>query len=99
MKEEEEFITRDGQKLHSLSDLFFWVLTCNEEDFMYHASNNDFYIWLKEVLKEEEVAEDIKNVRDREEFVGILKKYLFGRGEIEKVDKAKAFLIFSSLLE
>lgn len=84
----EYFITVDGQKLYGLQDLVIWLYNCSDKDFEYHVKNgNHFYDWIKLSLKEEELAEKIKDVKDRRTMIKILEDYLNKKFKFEKEDE------------
>jgi len=82
------FITKDGQKLYSIVDLLLWLYFCNDEYFKYHVNENEnhFYNWIKDVMGDKILAEKLRNVKDKEEMIRILKKYIFDIKNI-KVEK------------
>jgi len=91
------FITRDGKKLYSLMDLLIWLYSCSEEDFKYHVNDkgNHFYIWIKDTIKDLDLAEKIKNIKTKEEMISILKKKIFNSEfKIEKEKESEVLLDF-----
>ncbi|BFI73429.1 hypothetical protein YN1_4160 [Nanoarchaeota archaeon] len=72
--EKEAFVTIDGQKLYSLQDLLIWLYNTDEEKFSYHKDH--FYNWIYNSLEEKELAEKIKNVKNKEEMINVIEKYI-----------------------
>ncbi len=65
VKPEQYFLVCDGQVLKNIMDLVD-ALDCMSEDvFYYHVNDdrNDIFNWLKDVFKEEELAERIVGIR------------------------------------
>ena len=85
-KEEEAFITIDGRKLYTLQDLLIWLYMAPEKDFRYHVNEreNHFVDWIKNSLGIEELALRIKEVKNRDEMINIIKKYL--EGKVEEIE-------------
>lgn len=85
---DEYFVTIDGQKLYSIQDLIIWLYNCSDKDFEYHISNdNHFYNWIKMSLKEDELAEKIKNIKDRKAMIKVLEEFLNKDYKFQKEDK------------
>jgi Fe2+ transport system protein B len=63
LKPEEYFYVHDGRILKNLDELKRELVNIDEATFSYHVNEqkNDFYNWIKGALKEEELAEKIKN--------------------------------------
>ena len=82
------FITKNGQKLYSIVDLLLWLYSCSDDDFRYHINEkeNHFYTWIRDAIKDLDLAEKIKNVKTKEEMISILKKKIFGN-KITKIEK------------
>lgn len=94
--EERAFVTSDGQKLYSLYDLYIWLNICSEEAFKAHANEkkNDFYLWIKDSLNLDDLAEEIKDIKDKEKFKSIIEKYI-EEPERDIFDKETALVYFS----
>jgi hypothetical protein len=82
-KPEHYFMLVTGIPLKNLKDLASSLETMNEWAFNHHVndSRNDFSNWIKEILKEDELSEEIRQIRDIKEMeIKILKhlvtKYL-----------------------
>ncbi|MCK5140524.1 MAG: hypothetical protein KAK00_07765 [Nanoarchaeota archaeon] len=65
--EKRAFILADGRKLKDLRELAFALEDMADEVFWHHVNDtkNDFVNWVEDVFKDKELAESIKNVRDR----------------------------------
>ena len=65
--EEKVFYLKDGRKLKSLVELTEALESMSEDVFRHHVNEarNDFSNWIKDVFKDEELAKDIKDIRDR----------------------------------
>lgn len=86
--EKEFFVTIDGQKLYSIQDLIIWLYNCSDESFHYHIDKeNHFYYWIKYALKEDELAEKIKDVKDKKELINILEEFENKNYKFKKEDK------------
>ncbi|MEM1804605.1 MAG: hypothetical protein QXI77_01250 [Nanopusillaceae archaeon] len=79
-KEDEAFITVDGQKLYTLQDLILWLMTCSDESFRYHVNekSNHFVDWIKNSIGSKILAEEIKKVYKKEEMIKILENFICG---------------------
>jgi hypothetical protein len=65
-KPEHYFILVTGIPLKNLKDLANTLETMNEWTFNHHVndSRNDFSSWIKEILKEDDLSEEIKQIRN-----------------------------------
>ena len=70
----EAFILRDGSTVETRSQLMKAVSSMSDEDFSFFCndSKNDFYVWLRDCL-DEELAEAIRSIRNRDYLVAALK--------------------------
>ena len=50
-----------GEQVHSLRQLKEAIERLDKETFQHHIEHNDFYKWVKDILKEEELAESLRN--------------------------------------
>jgi len=57
----------DGSKLRDLRDLAFALGTMADDVFWHHANDarNDFANWINDVIKDKELANRIKGIKDR----------------------------------
>ncbi len=72
-----EFVLKSGQKLKSLRDLMQAMEVIDEETFKHHVdgNKNDFAAWLKHVMEEEQLADEIRNATARQELMRILEEH------------------------
>lgn len=93
--ESKAFVTVDGQKLYSLYDLYVWLNFCSDDSFRYHVNDNEnhFYYWIKDALNFKELAEIIKNVKDREKMKNIIALFIEEEGRF-KMNKDEALIYF-----
>ncbi|GEM_PF-689195 len=65
--EEHHFVLHDGRKLKSLYDLVDELETMSEDAFKEYVSDfkNDFSNWAKDVFNASDLAEELKNVKNR----------------------------------
>ncbi|MEM0379161.1 MAG: hypothetical protein QW038_00360 [Nanopusillaceae archaeon] len=78
-REEEAFITVDGQKLYTIQDLILWLIGCSEASFRYHVNEkaNHFFDWIKNSIGSEALANRIKNIKNKEEMIRILENFIY----------------------
>ena len=64
---EKVFYLADGRKVKSLLELTEALENMSEDVFRHHvsAARNDFSNWINDVFKDKELAQDIKDVRDK----------------------------------
>ncbi len=72
------FVLSSGVIVKSFSGLIEELSEMDEDTFEYHVGDdrNDFYLWIKNVLKQAKAAEKIKKVRDPRKMAKVLRKYL-----------------------
>ena len=65
--EEKVFYLKDGRKLSSILELTEALESMAEDTFRHHVNEakNDFSSWIKDVFKDEELAKDIKDIKDK----------------------------------
>lgn len=70
-----EFITVDGEVLHSLQELLYVLPHMSEASFRHHVNSerNDFYSWTRDVFNNSELAEYILKADSRSELIDVLK--------------------------
>ncbi|MBI2548588.1 hypothetical protein HYW21_04525 [Candidatus Woesearchaeota archaeon] len=90
-----------GHELRSLEELDDALAAMPDEMFYHHVNNekNDFYEWVKWVIQDEELAEQIRNIQRREDMMLVveqriiwLQKYV-KRDELLKLFKSEWFYI------
>lgn len=62
------FYTRDNKALKNLIELYDYIRSCEQEDFRHHVdgSKNDFANWVRHVIMDEELAQQIDRCLLRE---------------------------------
>ena len=62
-----EFFLADGRKLRNLKELAFSLGDMADDVFWHHVNDvkNDFADWVDGVFKEKELAEELKEIRDK----------------------------------
>jgi len=80
-KPENYFILVSGAPLKNLKELVNALGTMNDWVFRHHVneSRNDFANWIKDVLKENELAEEIQNVRSIQDMEYKMLKYMVNK--------------------
>lgn len=70
------FWLSDGRVIKNLDELIEALKTMNEATFSYHVNKekNDFSSWIREILKDKELADRIRNARKKEIVLEIIKK-------------------------
>lgn len=76
--EEKAFILITGGKIYSIRELADELAGMDDSTYYYHTGQgrNDFYNWVKEVFKMEELAETLLNALSREEAAIQIYKYI-----------------------
>ncbi|RJQ15789.1 hypothetical protein C4573_06580 [Candidatus Woesearchaeota archaeon] len=71
------FYLKNGRPLKSLHDLIDALKTIDDESFRHHVNEhkNDFANWLKDILKHEKLADEIRNKKAKAELLKILEDY------------------------
>ncbi len=75
---EQYFWLRDGSVLKNLRDLQKVLETMSEEQYVYHTQDhgNDFSAWIGGVFKNDDLAQEISQAKDKKIAIKTLKKYL-----------------------
>lgn len=78
---EKQFHFRDGSAVGSLNDLKAKIETMSYQEFYHHvnAQKNDFAAWIRHVLRDERLADDLQKVTSIVETVEIINDYLHPR--------------------
>ncbi len=68
----------DGQILKSMEDLSRALKSMNDDVFRYHVNEakNDFANWIRNILKDQELANNMSKVRDRSRAASIVESRL-----------------------
>ncbi|MEK6964052.1 MAG: hypothetical protein AABX70_06480 [Nanoarchaeota archaeon] len=87
---DKQFILKNGERIASLKDLVEKLDSMSEEVFKEHVTENknDFANWIKEVLKQEKLSEEIRTKKAKEDLLSILKEE--GSEVQTRLDKEKA---------
>lgn len=72
---EHVFWVRDGSVLKNMEEMFRAIELMDEETFRHHVSEerNDFSNWLRDIHREEELAERLQRTLDRGEFLQVIR--------------------------
>lgn len=76
----------DGRIVNSLQELAECIATMGDKAFDYHQSRGEFSDWVRDILKEEALAQQIGAVSKQGEVLGMLRKHR--KVNFEKVRKA-----------
>ena len=76
--EDKRFVLSNGQVIGSLKELALELDNLGDDVFYYHVDEerNDFSNWLKDVLKEMELAENLMDAREKHDFQMKLLKHI-----------------------
>ncbi|MFP4117866.1 MAG: hypothetical protein ACLFTR_02990, partial [Candidatus Woesearchaeota archaeon] len=72
------FVLSSGVIIKSFASLIEELNSMDDDTFEYHVGEdrNDFYLWIKNVLKQEKAAEKIRKIKDPKKMAKILKRFL-----------------------
>lgn len=86
--EEELFHLENGLDITSVRELIIQLRLMDEETFRHHvtAQRNDFSVWIRDVFKDDWLADDIEHVTGKEEMAGRIERRLleWERRELER---------------
>ena len=100
MKPEQYFKLRDDRELKSLGDLAKALASMSEDEFSHHVNHekNDFRNWIKDVIQDHKLAEQIKNIKYKDallhkivERLNIQKRGEHMTGEVSRTDSKIQF--------
>lgn len=76
--EDKRFVLSNGQVIGSLKELALELDNLGDDVFYYHVNEerNDFSNWLKDVLKEMELAEHLMDAKEKHDFQMKLLKHI-----------------------
>lgn len=96
VSEDKAFITKDNYKLYTLQDLIIWLYNTDENTFRFHVNDkeNHIYNWIKDVFGLNDLAEKIKNSKDRFEIINKIEEYLSKLDYEKYKDKEEAIYSF-----
>ncbi len=68
IKKEHHFILRDGRRIKNLEELTHFLKFMDESTFKHHVTNdkNDFADWIKNIVEDNELANNIKGSKSKE---------------------------------
>ncbi|MBD3204483.1 hypothetical protein GF327_09405 [Candidatus Woesearchaeota archaeon] len=80
-KPDNYFILVTGALLKNLKELAHSFDTMNKWVFDHHVNEqrNDFSTWIRDILKEEDLAEEIRYIRDMKEMQVLIYKYIVNK--------------------
>ncbi len=83
------FILKNGRPIKNLHELVKALKTIDDDTFKHHVNEhkNDFANWLKDILKKEELADEIRNKKAKNELLKILDDYENKYGTVLKKHK------------
>jgi hypothetical protein len=79
-KAENKFRLNNGGEIESLDDLIQKIPFINNDEFAFHTRSDqqNFSKWILHVFKNPKLAENIKEARDKQEMIKILKEFKRG---------------------
>jgi len=88
IRPEEYFILNTGLAIKNIEELNSALKKMNDETFNHHVNSekNDFYNWIKNVLKDKKLASQLKKAKDKKEMISAISKKI---QEIKKSEKLK----------
>ncbi len=74
----QRFFVFEGPSVKSLDDLSYYLGTMTERQIRHHVTEdkNDFASWVRDVLKQDKLANDLEKTKNREEMINILNNFL-----------------------
>jgi hypothetical protein len=89
-KQEQYFKIHLGTNIGNLSELKEALTIMSDESFRHHVTSqkNDFSNWVRDVIKDKDLAREISNVRERERMRDIITLRI---SELEKVATGETF--------
>ncbi len=72
------FYTKNGQVIHSVKELLDYIRKITPDEFRHHINEerNDFSNWIEHVFNDKKLADEIRKVKSRYEFVKVLEDAL-----------------------
>ena len=95
IKPEEYFYLKNGRILKNLYELTNSLASMDDEIFRFHVNNekNDFSEWIRHVLKDEELANQVSRLRNRKAILRKISKRLLISGKKKKSAFEKPFFL------
>ena len=80
IKPENYFRLNNGKPIKNLNELLDALKDIDDETFYHHVSEsrNDFYEWIKNIIKDQYLADMIKALKDKTEIRNVIEIRLFG---------------------
>ena len=75
------FVLSSGIRIHNLKQLAIELDNMPDEVFNYHVneSKNDFYNWIKDVMRDDELSSMIQNITNKKDMQICILKYIVKR--------------------
>ncbi|MDD3174926.1 MAG: DUF5752 family protein [Candidatus Nanoarchaeia archaeon] len=72
------FKLKNGAKVSSIHELLTFLKDMDETTFNHHITSipNDFSLWIKDVLKLKDLAEEIKSLKNKDKLITIISEYI-----------------------
>ena len=81
------FWSNDGRILTDMKELMDALANMSDQNFAYHsnAMKKDFSNWVRDILEDEKLAEDLEKVANREQAAKVVEeRYVFLTSKLEK---------------
>ncbi len=85
--EDRVFWSNDGRILTDMKELIDALANMSDQNFAYHSNEvkKDFSNWVRDILEDEKLAEDLEKVSNREQAAKVVEeRYVFLRSKVEK---------------
>lgn len=100
VKPEFRFYTLDGKALKNIQELFQELIVMSNEVFNHHVleKNNDFSNWVREIVMDEEIVDEMLKSKDKAQMIKVIKKRIdelqnciknYVQSNIQKVQQSK----------
>jgi len=77
-KSEDAFWFSDGVVVRNIHELIANIRSCGDKTFVYHVNTdnkkNDFAKWIRETLGDNELADKLQNIFNREKYIEIIEE-------------------------
>ncbi len=87
---EYSFWLSDGREIRNVLQLSEDAKTMSNETYSFHANSrkNDFADWIRDIVKNEELAYNVRKSNNQKEMAAAIRKFLYKKPEIENEQKA-----------
>jgi predicted Zn-dependent protease len=85
--EDKVFWSNDGRILTDMKDLMEALANMSDQNFAYHSNalKKDFSNWVRDILEDEKLAEDLEKAANREQAATVVEeRYEFLKSKVEK---------------